>query len=330
MSKVIAVVVVVLVVVACAVPGGSGISGGSAPTVGQASEEPEWDRPADGSYELCPPDTEPKDKLTPGDAEPIQIGEINGFVRHGIVENSQGELFRVDVTGPDKDVVNGYADAVLVCFDHLFTGKVDPNDQEGEGGQDVPAPAVFGSNEGDLLIDVYLIGFVDPADPDSGQFVADVAGSPVAEWAGMLEQKEATPDVARKDEIGQDAIIDFVIDPKVSGGATHQYREKTATKVYVGLGVNSGRVIAGICRNGTSTSFYSTTPIKTREVAVSVGGLAPSASMSVSGSATYRFDVAVRGKPAGTYRLSGSYGFAYWYARYDDPPPTGGDKYCWP
>jgi hypothetical protein len=52
--------------------------------------------------------------------------------------------------------------------------------------------------------------------------------------------------------------------------------------------------------------------------------------MSVSGTATYRYDVGVRGKSTGKYRLSGSIGFDYWYARYDDPAPTGSDRYCYP
>jgi hypothetical protein len=318
MAKLITAILLTIVLAGCAAPGDSGVpasgapeSGDSAPPVG-GPEPVDWDRAAETpGYDLCREDAVADVAPIFGDPEKTE----EGIVRHGLIANSQGELFRIDVTGVDDVPVKGYLSTVKVCLDVSFAGGGAAEGQQAEMGNVAPAAALAGE---DLIIRVTLAGFVDPA-ADPVKVAGEIGPLPIDEWAGQLKERNASLETARPDDVGKDYIIDAVFDPQM-GRVTHQYRELYVTKVRATVSASRGAVMVALCRNSSS-------PLK----ATTVAAVATGDPLSDSQTAIYRYDLAVKGTTSDNiYKVSKSWWVPGWTADYPYSPPTGSVYNCYP
>jgi hypothetical protein len=298
----------------------SGPPASSAAPTGSASASPsaetvvtDWDRTTAPAPDLCPEDAEARE--SPVFGEPVD--SEGGLVRHSLVANDQGELFRIDVTGPDDTFVVAYLKDAKFCLDLQFMGAGEAEGKPGEPAPEEPPGEPLGRE--DLIIEADIVGFVDPDAVDPRAIVAEIGSRPVETWGELLAGFKATPDVARPDDVRKEYMIDAVIDPLVGRG-THQYRERSLTRIYTKISVIGGNVQGGLCRN-------STTPF--RSVGVGASG---SKSMSHSQyPQSYPYDLGVRGVDASNrYRVAASWTVPGWNADYWSPPPSGSTRNCSP
>jgi hypothetical protein len=281
--------------------------------------------PWDGAYEkippdLCPPDGEPVGQPTFAEPAPEpydgdQVKEV--WVQPGLFANEQGELFRIDVIGATPEAVKLYTEQVKICLDQMFTGDVTGG--ETQPGFDQPSKE-FGVNPEDLSIEVYLLGFFEPAMRD--QVFETLLSVPAQQWKDVLVEMKWTPDLARPEEFTQDYVVDFVIDPTANNRCTHHYPERSATRAWVNISVagGGGSVTSRLCRNGGSVDTATVTQ----------GGLASDTMSHDNGGTRATYDLGVKGNPNGTYRVSGRWGWASWSAAYLDPAPAGSLQNCSP
>ena len=120
-----------------------------------------------------------------------------------------------------------------------------------------------------------------------------------ATWRDQLEG--ISPAAVQGGGEDQPYVIDSVFDPWARNGASHQYVEQRATKVFVYVSSIDGAVKGGLCRGGGNL------PVK----AVTVRNVTPGVPVTVSMSDTqfqyYTYDVTARGHtPASTGLVGGS------------------------
>jgi len=327
----LAVLAITVLICGCSGRGGASQASGApesnaASSTGTAAtpEVTDWDRAStDPKPELCPDDADPTLEPTFRPPEDAQRDGFSGLVQHGVVANKQGELFRIDVTGPDATKLKDYTGAPLkVCLDYLLAEPRNEKAVEGSAPEEPPAQETFGKDPDDLVTEVQVLGFVKPGDAEG--VVAELAGQPVDQWNATLKEKNATPEATFTDaELTLNYLIDFVIDPLVGSG-THQYQEKFATRVWVRQTAASGHELGGLCRSSWS-------PFKRFDTAVNVDGFSNTAAAADSQTNWYLYDLAVRGRDGGgRYRVAGTWGWAGWFADYWSSPPTGSYRYCFP
>lgn len=284
-----------------------------------------WDDP----YEKVPADLCSRDKEPIGQpifdaavSEPYegeQVTEV--WVQHGLFANDQGELFRMDVIGFTKAAVESYTQGVKVCLDQIFTGEV-TTVEPGEPALDQPSKE-FGMNPEDISVEVYLVGFFDPAKLSGDEVIKKILELPAQQWADKLKEMELLPDQARPKEFEQDYVIDFMIDPTANNSGTHHYPERSGTKAWVNVSVagGGGSVKGKLCRNGVSVDTTTVTK----------GGALESDTLSHNNwgiRATY--DLGIKGNSNGTYRLSGRLGWSGWSVSYLSDAPVGSLQCCIP
>ncbi len=312
-------IALLVLVVGCSTSGvGSGIDSPSGETTEPApslAATVDWDR-SEVPYGICPPNAVPADTIAFGEPVDTEFGGVGGVVRHGVVANEQGELFRIDVFGREDEFVAGYFRAPLqLCLDAVFTSETAEELPEGPDAGDVPPEGEFGLE--DLIIQIALLGFVDPA-RDPGATAKEIAPNPVDDWAGILERLEATPEQALPEAISNAYIIDAVIDPGI-GLTTHQYREITSNKILTTTTVSGGQVRPGLCRNSWNPLVKATASVGTPRT------------LSDTQSSSYSYDLAVKGLTSSNrYMLTASWGISGWSAGYWAPAPTGSQKVCYP
>jgi hypothetical protein len=298
------------------------------------SEEPEtsWENPYERtSTVLCPEDktlTEDPVELPiwEGDVASEELGGQQVFVRRGLYANSENEIFQIDVIGVSVGAVNNYIDApVKICLDYLTTETIEEAEEETPPSPG-PAASPFGDNPGDLIIKLYVQGLFNPE--ESADRVRDIlqriVDTPVKDWEQGFNQAE----LPRPDG-EQDFVIDFIIDPTVNSGATHQYQEQRATKIFARTSVRdgSGSVVSGICRGR-----FRTTPLRWTVVTVTNGGIPDTAAKSDNPGTgfAYPYDLGVKGNDSGEYRISGRWFWPGWSANYWEADPATSLKSCDP
>ncbi len=300
--------------------------GAPPPATEAPTEEPAalWENPYEPSKaELCPEDTTPTDQPVFGQPTQETLDGQSVFVQRGLYANPQNEIFRIDVTGVTQSAVTDYTTALKVCLDYVTTGIETPETQEQPTPSSLPTFESFGTNPEDLIIELYVQGLYDPGQ-NPEEIVAilkDIVEEPTDAWPELFEMTKLI-----RPEVAKDFVIDLVLDPKVTNSATHQYVEKIATRIYVTASVQygNGSVKAGICRG-----YYSTTPLTGMTVAFT-GTQTASRSDAPGTGYYYKYDLAVKGNPSGTYRISGRLYWPGWSAYYWDPAPTGSAKNCYP
>jgi hypothetical protein len=303
-------------------PGAGGGSGEPAESDGTSTASPQplpetvdWDR-SEVAYENCPPDAAPADTVAFGEPVGAELGDLGGVVRHGIVANREGELFRIDVFGRDDEFVRNYFLDLHLCLDAVFTAEAAEEPQEGPDAGDVRPDGDFG--EEDLVIQLALLGFVDPAG-DPGAIAKEIAPIQIDDWARTLERLEATPEAARPDLIANDYVVDAVIDPGMGLNVTHHYREIWSTRVFTRVTVSGGQVRAGLCRNSWS-------PL--RAVTQSAG---TAGDLSDTQASWFLYDLGVKGLTSSNrYMLTASWWIPGWNSGYWALAPSGGLKACYP
>lgn len=290
------------------------------------TEEPAipWKDPYETSKpELCPEDTTPTDQPIFGEPTPETLDGQPVFVQRGLYGNPQNEVFRIDVTGVTEAAVTAYTAALKVCLDYVTTGVEAPEPQEQPTPSAPPSLEPFGANPEDLIIELFVQGVYtgDQKPEDVAASLKDIVAKPVENWPDQFEGTKLVPP-----EVANDFVIDLVLDPKVSNGATHQYVERSATRIYVTASVQygAGSVKAGICRGS-----YSTTPFTGMTVAYT-GTQTASRSDNPGTGYYYKYDLGVKGNPNATYRISGRLYWGGWSANYWDLAPTGSAKSCNP
>ena len=289
------------------------------------AEEPltPWTDPYETSKpELCPEDTTPTDQPVFGQPTQETLEGQPVFVQRGLYANPQNEVFRIDVTGVTDAAVTAYTAALKVCLDYVTAGIETPETQEQPTPSSLPTLAPFGTNPEDLIIELYVQGLYEgPSAEEIAAILEGITGKPTDDWPRFFEEtKLVLPDVAT------DFVIDLVIDPTVNNSATHQYVERSATRIYVTASVQygSGSVKAGICRG-----YYTTAPFTGMSVAYTSTQTASRSDDPATGY-YYRYDLGVKGNPSGTYRISGRSYWGGWSAGYWDSAPTGSAKSCNP
>ena len=138
----------------------------------------------------------------------------------------------------------------------------------------------------------------------------------VNRWLQDPQGIGATPGQARPEIIPNSYVLDAVIDPPLGSGK-HQYKERSATRVYTEVYTTGGQIKAGLCR-----SSYN--PVKS--VSPAAGA---SAILSDSKSVKYLYDLAVKGfTSSNRYALDASWWIPGWEVGAFGPAPTGSQKDC--
>jgi hypothetical protein len=320
MARIILSLSMIVAVIGCAVPGSSagpgtdGATAGSAAPSASAADPPVgWDRAGEPQgFDLCAEDAAAE--ALPAFGEPDKSDD--GVVRHSVVSNSQGELFRVDVTGVDDGPVVAYLEKAMLCLDVIFT---DAGDVEGEPGvteeEAEPPDAAFAGE--DLIIEITILGFVDANAADPAAVAKDIGSQPLDVWPARRERNNVRSSVA-PDDIGKDYLIDAVIDPPL-GKTTHHYRELYVKAVQATISVDRGQVTAALCR-GSSYPFATAT--------VNTNG---SARMSGQTTLAYLYDLAVKGLTSDNrYKVAKSWWIPGWVADFGSSAPIGSTRNCYP
>lgn len=282
-----------------------------------------------GSYdkvppELCPPDKESVGQLkfdTP--AQKLYEGK-QAWVQHGLFANEQGELFRMNAISIDADTVNKYTYDVKVCLDKILTSEVTAG-KPSEPGSGL-LPEEFGVNPNDLIIEVYLVGMFDPQKISGDDVIYLLLKYSAQEWGGILKEMGLTPEQAGPEELKQDYVVDFVIDPNIENGSTHFYPQRSAMKAYAVVSVadGAGAVEAQLYRDLKSVDMEK----------VNRDGGPVSAELDYDNEGIRAtFNLTVTGNPSGRYQLSGRAGYdaerASWvYGNESDPPPCASTDIC--
>ena len=317
MARVIPALLLIIVLLGCSGPGGSATPEGSDEPSPSGLEADEWDRPTTAPPpELCPENAAAVDR--PGFGPAVDAPE--GIVRHGIVANEQGELFRIDVTGVADDPVTGpvktFLSEVMLCLDVLLVKGDGAAVEEGPIEAEEDPAAAFGGE--DLIIEIDLLGFVDPKEREKAAKVGELS---IDLWKDALG--EILGYTAPGDDI-QGYLIDAVIDPGV-GKYTHHYRERWLTKVYAKVSVmaSGGQVRGGLCKN----SSY---PVPSRKVTVNAGTTGPPLSYYTD-PIVNRFDLGVLGlTTANRYKVAQSWTVPGWKEDYFESAPAGSLRNCYP
>jgi hypothetical protein len=236
-------------------------------------------------------------------------------IRHGVVANDQGELFRIDVFGQDDEFVLTYFRDLRLCLDAVPTDQPAEQSEEGVPVEQDRPEGEFGPE--DLVIQIALLGLVDPAEAPG--LAEELAPTQADDWEGTLARRGASPDLARPEFGANGYIIDAVIDPEMQQSVTHHYREILTTKVLGQVTVSGGGVRAGLCRNSWS-------PLRGATVAAGL-----SAGLSDTQTRSYVYDLGVIGlSGSNRYMLSTSWWVPGWSSGYWASAPTGSQRYCIP
>ena len=319
MTRIILSLSMIVAVIGCTVPGSSAgpgttgaTEGGATPSASVADPPVEWDRAGEPQgFDLCPDDAVAQ--APPAFGEPDR--SENRVVRHSVVSNSQGELFRVDVTGVDDGPVVAYLEKAMFCLDVILT---EAGGVEGEPGvteeEAEPPDAAFAGE--DLIIEITLLGFVDP-NADPAAVAKDIGSQPLDGWPAQMERNNVSTSFA-PDAVGKDYLIDAVIDPPL-GKATHHYRELYVKAVQATIYVDRGQVTGALCR-GSSYPFATAT--------VNTNG---SARLSGQTTLAYLYDLGVKGLTSDNrYKVAKSWWVPGWAADFGSSAPTGSTRNCYP
>lgn len=320
MARIILSLSMIVAVIGCTVPPGSSAGpgtagatdGSAAPSASVADPPVEWDRAGEPQgFDLCAEDAAAEAIPAFGEPERSEVG----VVRHSVVSNSQGELFRVDVTGVDDGPVVAYLEQVMLCLDVILTGagaaKGEPGVTEEEA---APSDVAFAGE--DLIIEITLLGFVDP-NADLAAVAKDIGSQPLDVWPAQMEKNNVSSSLA-PDDVGKDYLIDAVIDPPL-GKTTHHYRELYVKAVQATISVDRGQVTGALCR-GSSYPFATAT--------INTGG---SARMSGQTTLAYLYDLGVKGLTSDNrYKVAKSWWVPGWVADFGSSAPTGSARNCYP
>ncbi|MBA3533227.1 MAG: hypothetical protein H0T73_15005 [Ardenticatenales bacterium] len=275
--------------------------------------------------ELCGPNAPAEERPTFTELRSVQVEQAGGirelWIQRALFANRQGELFRLDVIGSHPERVTRYTGELRLCLDQLFTGEIAVPQEVPPAPAHPSVPQTFGENPEDLIIEIYLVGFVN-ARSDAQTMIERLLARPVEEWPVLFRQLKLTPGQACPEQSRESYMVDFVIDPSVSGGGTHRYAEKFGVKAIaatVSVAEGSGSVRGTVCRNSSTV----------RTGMVSKGGI-QSADLSHSSSVPMTYDLGVTGNSSGTYRVSGRAWVEGWNASYLNPYVPGGVSNCPP
>lgn len=256
----------------------------------------------------------------------VQEGEF--WVRRGVYTNAAGGFYQIEALAPGDDrgrlALSDYTSGLRVCLHHTFVAS------EAAGvemmGSRRSDPPTYPPTSEDLIIFIDFMGAMSaggmlraaPEMQKQWQAAVDflpvlVMQYPPQEWQAALQ----LPLIAGE----QPYVVDFIIDPSINDGVSHQYperqRKQVSAKVSVKGSQGGGSVAAGLCRNNSAPISSGT---------VTHGGSPEQITLSHSSGEVSTYDLGVRGLQNGSrYRVSGRWRFAFGAAE-----PTGSTAACNP
>lgn len=274
--------------------------------------------PWDGDYErvpadLCPPGGEAIGQPVFGDIRQEPRSGMEVWVRAGELINAHGEVFIVEVVGTNKEAVRAYTDDLRVCFDLILTGEATAAVPESVEPAGIVRLDTLRSGPDNLSIGISPVEVCQWPATDVETQVTRVpqTGAPVPECNHIPIQEWLT-------ELSQDYVVDFILDPAINAGVSHDYpvQCKKSANVMISVASGAGKVEGALYYNGTV--------VATRRV--QKGGTT-TGSMSHSSSPAYsNYDLAVSGlQDNSRYSVSGR-----WSRSSGAAAPGGGGAPCAP